>query len=320
MHEGVSRVAVLGTGTIGTSWAAYFLARGLEVSASDPAPDAEAFLRRFVEAAWPTLEHLGLAPGADPSRLRFHPDPVAAVDGAQWVQENGPEREAIKVDLFRRIGDALPAEAVIASSSSTLLVSRMQALCRHPERVVLGHPFNPPHLIPLVEVVGGARTSPEAVDRAMAFYAAIGKYPIRLHKEMPGHVSNRLQAAVWREAAYLVERGVVSVADVDAAIAQGPGLRWAIMGPVLTYHLGGGAGGLRYLMDHIGVDTLWESLGQPAMTPELEERLIAGVEAETGGRPVPELARERDAKLVAILQGLRRASASGRSDAAPGTP
>lgn len=267
-YEGVSTAAVLGTGTIGASWAAYFLARGLEVSASDPAPHAETALRRFVEAAWPTLERLGLAPGADPSRLRFHPDPAAAADGAHWVQENGPEREDVKAELFRAIEDALPAGAIVASSSSTLLVSRMQARCRRPERVVLGHPFNPPHLIPLVEVVGGARTSPETVDRAMAFYAAIGKHPIRLHKEMPGHVSNRLQAAVWREAAYLVEQGVVGVADVDAAIAQGPGLRWAIMGPVLTYHLGGGAGGLRYLMDHIGVDTLWDSLGRPAMTPE----------------------------------------------------
>lgn len=318
-YEGVSKAAVLGTGTIGASWAAYFLARGLEVSASDPAPHADSALRRFVEAAWPTLERLGLAPGADPSRLRFHPDPAAAADGAHWVQENGPEREDVKAELFRAIEDALPAGAIVASSSSTLLVSRMQARCRRPERVVLGHPFNPPHLIPLVEVVGGARTSPETVDRAMAFYAAIGKHPIRLHKEMPGHVSNRLQAAVWREAAYLVEQGVVGVADVDAAIAQGPGLRWAIMGPVLTYHLGGGAGGLRYLMDHIGVDTLWDSLGRPAMTPELERRLIEGVEAETGGRSIAELARERDAKLVAILQGLRRAEEDG-SGAAAETP
>ena len=305
MHEGISHVAVLGTGTIGASWAAYFLARGLSVAASDPAPHAEGFLRHFVENAWPTLERLGLHPEADPARLAFTADPVAAMEGAGWVQENGPERIEVKVALFEQVSAALPPDAVIASSSSTLLPTAMQARTHHPERLVLGHPFNPPHLIPLVEVVGGERTTPEAVERAMRFYAAIGKHPIRLRKEMPGHVSNRLQAAVWREAAYLVEQGVVSVADVDAAVSQGPGLRWAIMGPIMTYHLGGGAGGLRYLMDHITVDKLWLELGTPEMTPAFEQALIEGVEAAAGGKPIPEMAVDRDRKLVAILEGLR---------------
>lgn len=305
MYEGISHVAVLGTGTIGASWAAYFLSRGLSVAASDPAPHAEGFLRRFVENAWPTLERLGLHADADPSRLCFTADPVAAVEGVGWVQENGPERIDLKVALFEQISAVLPPETLIASSSSTLLPTAMQARTHHPERLVLGHPFNPPHLIPLVEVVGGTETSPEAVDRAMRFYAAIGKHPIRLMKEMPGHVSNRLQAAIWREAAYLVEQGVVSVADVDAAVSQGPGLRWAIMGPIMTYHLGGGAGGLRYLMDHIGVAKLWPDLGTPEMTPGFEQALIDGVAAEADGKPIPEMAAERDRKLVAILEGLR---------------
>ena len=305
MYEGVSHVAVLGTGTIGASWAAYFLARGLSVAASDPAPQAETFLRQFVENAWPTLERLGLHPEADPARLRFTADPVAAVEGAGFVQENGPERIEVKVALFEQVSAVLPPDALIASSSSTLLPTAMQARTRHPGRLVLGHPFNPPHLIPLVEVAGGERTAPEAVERAMRFYAAIGKHPIRLMKEMPGHVSNRLQAAIWREAAYLVEQGVVSVADVDAAVSQGPGLRWAIMGPIMTYHLGGGAGGLRYLMDHISVDKLWPDLGTPAMTPAFEQGLIDGVEAEAGGKPIAEMAADRDRKLVAILEGLR---------------
>jgi len=307
MIEGVSRVAVLGTGTIGASWAAFFLSRGLEVSASDPAPHAEGFLRHFVEQAWPALERLGLHEGADAGRLTFHADPVAAVDGAGFVQENGPERIEVKVELFRRVDAVLPPRVLIASSSSTLLPSAMQAGCRHPERLVLGHPFNPPHLIPLVEVAGGVATSPDAMDRAMRFYAALGKHPIRLNKEIAGHVSNRLQAAVWREAAYLVEQGVVSVADVDAAISQGPGLRWAIMGPIMTYHLGGGAGGLRYLMDHIGVAGLWPALGTPGMTPAFEQALIDGVVAEAGGQGIAEMARARDARLVAILEGLRGA-------------
>ncbi len=305
MYEGISHVTVLGTGTIGASWAAYFLARGLSVAASDPAPHAEGFLRHFVENAWPTLERLGLHADADPARLRFIADPLAAVEGAGWVQENGPERIDLKVALFEQISAVLQPEILIASSSSTLLPTAMQARTHHPERLVLGHPFNPPHLIPLVEVVGGEQTSPEAVERAIRFYAAIGKHPIRLMKEMPGHVSNRLQAAIWREAAYLVEQGVVSVADVDAAVSQGPGLRWAIMGPIMTYHLGGGAGGLRYLMDHIGVAKLWPDLGTPEMTPAFEQALIDGVVAEADGKAIPEMAADRDRKLVAILEGLR---------------
>ncbi len=305
MIDGIERVAVLGTGTIGASWAAFFLSRGLDVAASDPAPHAEGFLRHFVDNAWPALEQLGLHPGADPGRLTFHADPLAALDGTGFVQENGPERIEVKVELFRQVDAVLPPDVLIASSSSTLLPSAMQAGCRHPGRLVLGHPFNPPHLIPLVEVAGGAATLPESMDRAMRFYAALGKHPIRLNKEIAGHVSNRLQAAVWREAAYLVEQGVVSVADVDAAISQGPGLRWAIMGPIMTYHRGGGAGGLRYLMDHIGVAGLWPALGTPSMTPGFEQALIDGVVAEAGGEGIAEMARARDARLVAILEGLR---------------
>ncbi|MGI4951290.1 MAG: 3-hydroxyacyl-CoA dehydrogenase NAD-binding domain-containing protein [Janthinobacterium lividum] len=302
---GISHVAVLGTGTIGASWAANFLAQGLSVAASDPAPGAEDFLRRFVDNAWPTLEALGLAPGADPGRLRFDANPVSAVEGAGFVQENGPERIEVKQALFEQVSRALPPEAIIASSSSTLLPTAMQARCVHPERVLLGHPFNPPHLIPLVEVCGGERTSEAAIQAAMEFYAAIGKHPIRLKKEMPGHVSNRLQSAVWREAAYLVEQGVVDVADVDAAIAMGPGLRWALMGPILTFHLGGGAGGLGYLMEHIDVSKLWPGLGTPDMTPDFKAALIRGVEAEAGGQSVEALAKTRDAKLLALLKAIR---------------
>ena len=307
MIEGISHVAVLGAGTIGASWAACFLSRGLSVTASDPAPAAEAFLREYVERAWPTLDRLGHAPGADPGRLSFDPDPIKAMEGAGWVQESGPERLYVKVALFEQISAVLPPEAIIASSSSNFLPTAMQARTRHPERFVLGHPFNPPHLIPLVEVCGGAHTAPESVDRAMRFYAGVGKHPIRLNKEMPGHVSNRLQSALWREAAYLVEQGVVSVADVDAAISQGPGLRWALMGPILTFHLGGGAGGLRYLMDHIKVNALWPHLGTPDMTPAFEQVLIDGVLEEAGHRPVSELAQARDAKLLGILQALSKA-------------
>lgn len=304
MPHPITTVAVLGCGTIGASWAANVLAQGLTVQASDPAPEAETFLRRFIETAWPTLEAMGLAPGADPARLTFHPNPLQAVDGAHFVQESGPERIEVKVNLFEQIGRALPPETIIASSSSTLLPTAMQARCPHPERVLLGHPFNPPHLIPLVEVCGGKQTSPQAIATAMAFYKSIGKHPIHLKKEMPGHVSNRLQSALWREAAYLVEQGVVDVADVDAAIAQGPGLRWALMGPILTFHLAGGEGGLEYLMQHIPVAALWPTLGTPDMTEAFKQTLIQGVKAEVQNRPIPALAADRDRKLLAILKAI----------------
>ena len=303
--EGVTRVATIGAGTIGASWAAYYLSRGLAVSASDPAPGAHDRLRRFIDAAWPALDALGLPAAADPSRLTFDADPARAAEGVDFVQESGPDRVEIKQDLLARLGAALGPEVIIASSSSNLMPTQIQARCPHPGRVVVGHPFNPPHLIPLVEVCGGAQTDPATLDRAMSFYRAVGKHPIRLNKEMPGHVSNRLQAAIWREAAYLVEQGVVDVADVDAAVAQGPGIRWALMGPALTHHLGGGQGGLRHLWANFGPALLWPHLGHQQDSPALLDRLTAGVEREAAGRSLEEWARWRDGKLVGILKTLR---------------
>ncbi|HMK69866.1 MAG TPA: 3-hydroxyacyl-CoA dehydrogenase NAD-binding domain-containing protein, partial [Xanthobacteraceae bacterium] len=219
------RVAVIGTGTIGASWAAIFLARGFEVAATDPAAGAEDFARHFINDTWPTLQKLGLVvPGASAQRMSFHRGAAAAVNGAEFVQENAPENEDLKIELFAEIDAALPGDAVIASSSSGLLISRVSAKCTHPQRCVIGHPFNPPHLIPLVEVVGGEKTSAQAIAATMDFYRALGKHPIHIKKEVRGHVANRLQAALWREAIHLVAEGVVSVADADAAIAFGPGL------------------------------------------------------------------------------------------------
>jgi 3-hydroxyacyl-CoA dehydrogenase len=304
MAEHVQRVGVVGTGLIGASWAAYFLAKGMEVSATDPSPQGETFLRNALENAWPTLQKLGMTAGATMDRLRFDADMKRALDGVEFVQESGPEREAIKSELFAAIDAIVPAEVVIASSSSGLLMSKLQSHCRFPERCVLGHPFNPPHLIPLVEVVGGKQTAPAAIERALAFYKSIGKWPIKLNKEIAGHVANRLQGALWKEAASLVADGVVDVADADAAIAQGPGLRWALMGPLLTLHLGGGAGGLRYFFDNISKLRPGDPIGSTVMSPELIDLLVAGVEAEAAGRSVAELARERDQRLVAMFQAI----------------
>lgn len=299
------RAAVIGAGTIGASWAANFLARGLEVSAYDPSPQAETFARRFIKNAWETLRVLNaIVPGADPDRIRFHSDAESAVAGAEFVQESGPEREDLKIALFAELDAALPPDAILASSSSGLLISRIQSRCRHPQRCVLGHPFNPPHLIPLVEVVGGAQTSPEAVAAAMEFYSEIGKKPIHIKKEVRGHVANRLQAALWREAVHLVNEGVVSVADADAAIAFGPGLRWALMGPHLTFHLAGGEGGMKHFMTHLAspMQSWMDDLGNPHLTPEVQQLIIDGVTEEAAGRSIADLARWRDEKLVEILR------------------
>ena len=300
----IRRVAVIGAGTIGASWAAYFLARGLEVRASDPAPQAETTLRGFVDAAWPILARLAPIPAEAPHEaLTFCPDAETAAAGADFVQENAPEREPVKRALLARLDAVVPPEIVIASSSSGLLITRLQADCAHPERCLIGHPFNPPHLIPLVEVVGGERTAPAAIERALAFYAAIGKRPIHIRREVAGHVANRLQAALWREAVHLVAAGVASVADVDAAISEGPGLRWALMGPHLTFHLAGGTGGMAYFLEQLGppLESWWDELGSPRLTPEIGQALAAGVAAEADGRDIAALAAERDRFLVDLL-------------------
>ncbi len=238
----IGRVAVIGTGVIGASWVSQFLSCGLDVVATDPAPGAEAALRETVARHWPVLEQIGLSPGASPERLTFVAGPEEAPP-RDFVQENGPERLEIKHETYRRLDAAAAPDVVLATSSSGLTPSAIQAACRHPGRVVLGHPFNPPHLVPLVEVLGGEHTDEGAVAAAMGFYEGIGKRPIRLRRELVGHVANRLQAALWREAFHLVGTGAATVADIDAAIAHGPGLRWALMGPCLLNHLRAGPRG-----------------------------------------------------------------------------
>jgi 3-hydroxyacyl-CoA dehydrogenase len=269
------------------------------------APDAETALRRFVKAAWPALERLGLAPGASQSHLTFTPDLPTAVAGADLVQENGPERIDFKKKLYRQLDELLPADAIIASSSSGLTMSEIQSECRlHPERCVIAHPFNPPHLVPLVEIVGGNKTSEATIERTFEFYAGLGKQAVRLHKEVPGHVANRLQAALAREVYYLVADGVVSVTDVDKALCWGPGLRWGIMGNVLLNHLGGGPGGIEHFFAQFTgpMTAWWKVLGSPELTPEVQRKLIDGVHAEVGSRTIPELEAQRDEILLGLIE------------------
>ncbi|WP_246085723.1 3-hydroxyacyl-CoA dehydrogenase NAD-binding domain-containing protein [Pseudonocardia hydrocarbonoxydans] len=289
----MTTVAVVGTGAIGVSWAAHFLNHGLDVVASDPAPGAEDRLRDGVAEI-----------GADPARLTFTADAGQAAAAADLVQENAPERAEVKHALFAVLDEAARPDVVLASSSSGMLPTEIaRAATRHPERVLVGHPFHPPHLVPLVEVVPGERSSEAATDAAMAFYASVGKTPIRLRRELPGHIANRLQAALWREAYSLVDRGVASVADIDTAISQGPGLRWAVLGPFANQHLSGGPGGIAHVLEHLGPPTeaWWRDLGHPVMTPELERKIIDGVDEELAGVDPAALARYRDTVVRAVL-------------------
>ena len=314
--ETIERIAVLGAGTIGASWATLFLAHGLEVAVYDPAPDVERRVRDFVANAWPTMARLGLAERADPDRLRFHPDPAAAAECAPFMQESGPENLAAKQALFARLEQRLDRDAIVASSTSGLLPSGLQAGRIGPERYLVAHPFNPPHLMPLVELVGGRATDPAVIERAAAFYRSVGKRPITIRREKLGHIANRMQVALYREAIHLALEGVASIEDIDAAIAYGPGLRWAIMGPHMLHHLAGGEGGLRHLLEHIGpgIETWWNDLGRPDLTPEVIDRLVRMFEA-SNPRPIREIAAERDQLLLGLLENLsetRRALAAGK--------
>jgi 3-hydroxyacyl-CoA dehydrogenase len=300
-------VAVVGAGAIGGSWAALAMAHGLDVHAADPAPGAQDRLEQTVHGYLREL-----SPAGEPGQLRFFGAAERAAEGADLVLEAGPEQAGVKRALFAALDRVTPPDVLLASSSSGLGPSAFQGDCSHPERVVVTHPFNPPHLIPLVEVVGGASTGEAAIEAAMAVMTRLGRKPVRVRAELPGHVVNRLQAALWREAYYLVSRGVVSVADLDAAVASGPGLRWALLGPIATQHLSGGPGGLAHVLDHLGPPMVdwWADLGAPELTPELARLLTDGVAAEMGGRE-DELRARRDRALRELLAVKERLGLTG---------
>ncbi len=301
----IRRIGIIGTGVIGASWTSLFLAKGLQVVATDVAPNAETALRKFVEKAWPALKRLGLSPGASQSNLKFMPALAQAVAGVDLVQENGPERIDFKKKLYGQLDELLPPDVIIASSSSGLTMSEIQSgAASHPERCVIAHPFNPPHLIPLVEIVGGAKTSEATIQRAAEFYTSIGQRTVRLNKEVPGHVANRLQAALGREVYHLVADGIVSAADVDTALCWGPGLRWGIMGNMMINHLGGGPGGIEHFFQQFTgpMTAWWKVLGSPVLTPEVQKKLIDSVHAEVGSRTIEELEAERDEILLGLLE------------------
>ena len=317
----IRRIAIVGTGVIGASWAAQYLARGFDVVATDPAPNAEENLRKYVDEAWPALTEVGLSPGASRDRLSFTANMKEALSQADFVQENGPERVDFKIKLFADMDDATPPVSIIASSSSGITPSVMQTDAKHPERILIGHPFNPPHIIPLVEVVGGTKTSPEAIQQAISFYASIGKKPILLHKELPGHVGNRLQAALYKEVLFLIQDGVLSVSDADDAVSYGPGLRWGVMGPSLQWHLGGGPGGINHFMEHLfpGLAGMIQTLKTPEFTDELKKTVVDGVLKIAGNRSVDELAQAENKVLLGLIKA-RAANGTAKSTAPTTNP
>lgn len=301
--SGIRTVGILGGGLIGMSWASLFLARGLDVIVADPRPEAEAELADFVGDAWGHLLALGLTGQDAPPRAVFSAS-VDALSGAQFIQECAPDRLPLKQWLISDLEAVIGDDVLIASSTSSLKASDLQAGARHPQRILVAHPMNPPHLVPMVELVAGRYTSAAAMDSAEAFYLDMRRVPIRVKKEVAGHLANRLTAALYREAVYMVAEGIADVDSIDKAIAYGPGMRWALMGPHLIYHLGGGAGGYRHYLDHLGPtqEARWAELGHPQLTEDVKARLIAGVERELATTDAATLVDRRDDALVELAQ------------------
>ncbi|MEU3271042.1 3-hydroxyacyl-CoA dehydrogenase NAD-binding domain-containing protein [Saccharomonospora sp. NPDC006951] len=304
--EEVTTVACVGAGVIGGGWVAHFLAKGYRVRAWDPAPDAAQRLGRLVDAAWPALTELGLAEGASRDNLTVLPTLADAVGGAEFVQESAPEDLAVKRTLLADIAAAAPEGVVIASSTSGYGMSEMQTEAATPGRLVVGHPFNPPYLIPLVEVAGGTRTEAWAVEWASRFYRQVGKTVITMDNELPGFIANRLQEALWREALHMVANGEATVEQIDTAITDGPGLRWPVHGPCLTFHLAGGEGGMAHMLDHFGpsLKAPWTRLEAPELTRQLRDDMVEGCEKEAGERSIADLVAERDRAIIAVQRAV----------------
>ncbi|USP78475.1 hypothetical protein yc1106_05749 [Curvularia clavata] len=303
----IQRITVIGSGSIGASWAALFLAQGLKVTAFDINPAAETTLRKLVANALPVLESLGMRKStkASPDDIIFTTDLAAALNDADFVQENGPERLDLKQQLFNNIVSYVRPDTIIATSSSGLTCTSIQSGMRansHPERVVIGHPFNPPHLIPLVEVVGGEQTASETIDRTMKFYTSIGKKAVHVKKEVVGHIANRLQAALMREMLHMVQDDICSISDIDDAMAYGPGLRWGIMGPNALFHLAGGEQGAQHMADHLlGPLTTWWAQKDPVLDDDLRKKWVEGTMEAVAERKFDDLVTQRDSELVKLL-------------------
>ena len=303
----VRSITCIGAGPIGAGWAASFLARGYTVTAYIHDMSEEDSLRSLIQNAWTSLKALGLAENASLDNLSCTSDLKEAMANADFVQECAPENLELKQALYEQLGNLLPPNVVIASSTSGLPMTDIQARCASPERTVVGHPFNPPYLMPLVEVVGGEKTDPLTVEWVVAFYRIAGKAPLALNREIPGFIATRLQEAMWREVLHMVTNGEATPEQIDFAIVNGPGPRWAMMGPCMTYHIGGGEGGMAYCLEQFGpaLKLPWTRLEAPELTPELTSELVAGSARLAGDRDYSELNRQRDLGLVGISKALK---------------
>jgi len=302
----INRVAVVGAGVIGSGWVARYLAKGLNVRVWDPAPATFAASRAAVERAWPALVKRGLTALQSPPPVEYCDSLAQACANAQWVQESAPENAEVKTALYAELEPLLSDDCVIASSSSGLLPSQLQAALRLPGRFLVAHPFNPVYLLPLVELVPGESTRSAVLEQAKAFVSGLAMQPLVVRKEIEGYLSDRLQEALWREILHLVKDGVASTAELDDAVRYGPGLRWAIMGTCLTFHLAGGDNGMRHMLEQFGpaLELPWTHLKAPELTDDLIERMVDGTQAQAGDQSVAELEALRDDALVAIMGAL----------------
>ena len=303
----IKTVTSIGAGPIGGGWAAFFLSRGYQVRAYLHSMDEEPMFRSIIDTAWPCLESIGLAPGASRDNLVITDDLETAVAGTDFIQESAPERIEIKQELYRKLGEIVSADVVIASSTSGLTMSEIQAQCATPQRTVVGHPFNPPYLLPLVEVVGGAGTSDDALDWVMDFYQIAGKEPLRLKREIPGFIATRLQEALWREALHMVANGEASPEDIDRALRFGPAPRMAIQGQCMAFHVACGVGGMATNLDQFGpaLKLPWTRLDAPELTKELRDAMVDGCNAMAGDHSFETLAAERDRRIVGVIKACR---------------
>jgi carnitine 3-dehydrogenase len=304
--EDVKTVGILGTGVIGGGWALHFMRQGLNVIIFDPGEKSKSVMEDMVKTTWSTMEKLGLKNGASIDNIEFAKSMEEMCKKADVIQENVPEDLELKQNTYKELDSFFNPELIILSSTSGFAMSDIQAKADYPERAVVGHPFNPPYLVPFVEVAGGEKTSVDALDWAFDFYKKFEKKPVKMKKEIPGFIANRLQEALWREALHMVDSGEATVEEIDDSIAFGPGLRWAIMGPCLTFHLAGGEGGMAHMLDHFGpaLKEPWTRLEAPELTKDLRDKMVEGCKREAAGRSVSDLVKERDECLISIINAL----------------
>jgi len=306
--EAVKNVTCIGAGPIGGGWAAFFLAQGYRVRSYLHAESEYDALMRLLDTAWASLEQIGLADGASRDNFSWTTDLAEAVENTEFIQESVPEVLELKQALYQTLGDIVDANVVIASSTSGLSMSDIQARCATPQRTVVAHPFNPPYLLPLVEMIGGKNTDPATVVWAEKFYRVAGKAPLVMQKEVPGFIATRLQEAIWREALHMVANGEATVAQIDQAVVNGPGPRWALMGPCEIFHVGGGEGGMAYCLDQFGpaLKLPWTRLVAPELTPELRNAMVDGCIEMTGGEDFATLSKKMNDGLVEIAKLKRK--------------